>query len=135
LHRKDKFNNIHPIKLAAGILFSTGRIETCWQLKALEYGSTLDPVSQLLVIMERVCNLEEEIPQYIICVDQFGTIHAPFAQARSLLCEHGYGDVKVLSQREEGGEVVLVINTASDLVPALQLGSGLCGTLSETVFR
>lgn len=116
-------------------MFSTGRIETCWQLKALEYGSTLDPVSQLLVIMERVCDLQKESPQYIICVDQFGTIHAPFAQARSLLCEHGYGGVKILSQREEGDEIVLVINNASDLVPTLQLGSGLCGTLSETVFK
>lgn len=35
-------------------------------------------------------------PVLIIMIDQYGIAHAPFAQARALLSEHGYGEVKVI---------------------------------------
>ena len=48
----DRTTGIHPIQLAAAILFSNGDIEVSWQLKGLEYGCTLDPVLQLLHAIE-----------------------------------------------------------------------------------
>lgn len=43
----------------------------------------------------------------MLLVDQFGNLHAPFAQARTFLCEHGFGDTEVVVHGEEGGLVVL----------------------------
>lgn len=43
----------------------------------------------------------------MLLVDQFGNLHAPFAQARAFLTEHGFGDTKVIVHGEDGGIVVL----------------------------
>lgn len=144
----ERFDPIHPLKLAAAALFSDGSVETAWQLKGLEYGCTLDPVSQLLGLMEKrrvlggpchsclsclkcrftfPCEAEtdhpvldessihkEMLPVVVVMTDQFGVCHAPFAQARSLLCEHGYSSVKVLIH-SDGGELLAI--PAQDLLP------------------
>jgi len=142
----ERFELSHPLRLAAAVHFSDGSTETAWQLKGLEYGCTLDPVSQLLSFMERrrtqhkssssfICqkctidpvdswdnktvfsdiSIENSIvPSYIVMTDQFGICHAPFAQARSLLTEHGYGNAKILVHDVSG---VLVVVKASELLP------------------
>ena len=46
--------------------------------------------------------------------DQFGVLHAPFAPARALLVEHGFGDLRVL-RHDEHGE--LHSHTADELMP------------------
>ena len=39
---------LFPLKMGAGVLFSDGSIEVTWQYKGLEYGCTLDAVSQVI---------------------------------------------------------------------------------------
>jgi hypothetical protein len=114
-------------------LFDDGSIETAWMLKGLEYGNTLDPVTQLVRDIERkkicapcgasdgtasVLNMHQAgivtKPVMLVMCDQFGVAHAPFAQARCLLTEHGYEYVQVLVHDSEG---VLCTATAGDLVP------------------
>ena len=38
----------------------------------------------------------------VLLVDQFGNLHAPFAQARTFLTEQGFGDTKVVFYVEDG---------------------------------
>lgn len=126
---KDILDKIHPIRFSGAVLFEDGMICTSWQLKGLEYGCTLDPISQLLRDMERrkyciPCNNSNvEItnqyiffskPVMIVMIDQFGITHAPFAQARSLLSEHGYEDIQVLVH-DNAGEIQLC--TIGSLLP------------------
>ena len=54
-------------------------------------------------------------PVSLVMVDQFGIAHAPFAQARALLTEHGFGDIKVLVHEEKTGRAAFCL--ASDLTP------------------
>jgi len=88
----DSNHALHPISYAAAVLFDDGQIEAACQLKAAEYGSTLDPVSQLvrLIIAKGRENVE---PKFLIQVDQFGIMHAPFATARALLAEQGHDGI------------------------------------------
>ena len=136
----DRTISIHPLQLAAAIIFETGDIEVAWQLKGLEYGCTLDPVSQLVSVMERrkICSecsvstsTDESVfeqpqfkysslPKYLVMVDQFGVAHAPFAQARALLYEHGFGDIRVIVHNMTSKELEIVL--ASSLAPQPQGG-------------
>lgn len=43
----------------------------------------------------------------MILVDQFGNLHAPFAQARTFLFENGFGDTQLLIHAEDGRIAVL----------------------------
>ena len=43
----------------------------------------------------------------VLLVDQFGNLHAPFAQARTFLTEQGFGDTKVVFHVEDGKLVVV----------------------------
>jgi cytidine deaminase len=122
--QNDHLDVIHPIKFSAAVLYKNQDVEVAWFLKAFEYGNSLDPVSQLIVGMERrkyenklrkerhaaaaagdvpddtkhEVNYDENysIPHIILMTDQFGVCHAPFAPARSLLTEHGYQDTLVV---------------------------------------
>lgn len=89
-----------------------------------EYGNTLDPVSQLVVGMERrrVQALDQDdsssqkvAPVVLLQVDQFGVCHAPYAMARSILSEHNYGEVLCIVHDAFGD---LAGHKASSLVPA-----------------
>jgi len=124
---KDSLDSIHPVRLSAAVLFDDSSISTAWQLKGLEYGCTLDPVSQLLLDIERrkyclPCNNDDSEsaskafikPTMLVMVDQAGIAHAPFAQARSLLSEHGYEYLQVLVHDEFGDIHVCSI---ADLIP------------------
>lgn len=125
----DNTDNIHPIRLAAAVLFSNGNIDIAWQMKGLEYGCTLCPVAQLIHSMEkyRVCGTCRDFtsnndistfdnnsridlidnnmikPIMIAMVDQHGICHAPFAQCRALLNEYYYGEVEFIVHNELNG--------------------------------
>ncbi|KAG5186753.1 hypothetical protein JKP88DRAFT_288551 [Tribonema minus] len=119
---RDAKDALHPLRYAAVVVYEDGTSAAAHQLKAAEYGSTLDPVSQLLRgMLDRKlddgvrathivdqfgnCHAPFAPARYICitsihhrlppapCVDQFGNCHAPFAPARALLTEHGFADV------------------------------------------
>jgi cytidine deaminase len=121
----DSLTGLHPVRLGAAVLFENGDIECAWVLKGLEYGCTMCPVSQLLREMEKrrlprycqPCTVESPLeaiergviaplsssahagqvrPECLVMVDQWGVAHAPFASARAILTEYGYGDVDIL---------------------------------------
>jgi cytidine deaminase len=54
-------------------------------------------------------------PLRLIMTDQFGVAHAPFAQARALLTEYGFGHLQVAIHDEAGA---LHIVSAADLLPS-----------------
>jgi hypothetical protein len=134
--RYDSTLDIHPLQLAAGVLFEDGFIDVAWQLKGLEYGCTLDCTSQLLhtieqrrVKHEKFINTrnssEEPIitdsvtlakPLCVLVCDQFGVCHAPFAQARAIYTEFGYGYVSLITHNSEGK---CVSTRFDDLLPQL----------------
>jgi hypothetical protein len=122
--------------MSGAIIFSNERIINSWQLKALEYGCTVDPIVQLIGRMKQypleVKEKSEEnvIPLMIVMIDQFSVCHAPFAAARTLLVELGFGEVNVLLHNSDGE---LVIVKVKDLYPVT---TGLVGNnLSHDDFR
>jgi len=120
VNHRDNFDDIHPIRLSAAVLFSDGHIETAWQWKALEYGCTVDPICQLLNVLKQYpekmkeTQAEEVVPRTIVMVDQFHICHAPFAAGRSVLIEHGFGAVEMFVHTTEGK---LMRTTVKDLFP------------------
>jgi cytidine deaminase len=83
----------HPIQFGAAVAFADGSIVTSHQSSGLEYGCTLDAVSQLA---SHIIKNPGGRPILLVQTDQFGICHAPFAPARSFLTEHGYGDCQIL---------------------------------------
>eukprot|EP01043_Picozoa_sp_COSAG02_P050803 COSAG02_NODE_5268_length_4484_cov_1.709920_5_plen_181_part_00 len=124
---------IHPIRIAAGAIFSDGRIVATLQRKALEYGCTSDAVVQLMPFLLGAqatltgtdCDSDKEKkrerPLLLMQVDQCGLLHAPAAPARAVLVEHGSGSlcVAVHTENAKSGETAVVCTTAADLAPAL----------------
>jgi hypothetical protein len=49
----DDKDDIHPLRFGAAVLFDDGEISVSWQKKGMEYGCTLDPVSQLVHEIEK----------------------------------------------------------------------------------
>jgi len=45
-------------------------------------------------------------PECLVMLDQWGIAHAPFASARAILTEYGYGDVQILVHDEHGAAQV-----------------------------
>jgi len=80
----------HPIQFGAAVSFADGTVATSRQVSALEYGCSLDAVSQLAP------NFRGKGPKLLIQVDQYGVAHSPFAPARAFLSENGYNDCKIL---------------------------------------
>jgi hypothetical protein len=52
----------------------------------------------------------------LLQADEFGVLHAPVAQARALLVEHGFGDLAVVVHSKDGE---LIVKRVSELVPSL----------------
>eukprot|EP00008_Paramoeba_atlantica_P007553 CAMPEP_0201483090 /NCGR_PEP_ID=MMETSP0151_2-20130828/7321_1 /ASSEMBLY_ACC=CAM_ASM_000257 /TAXON_ID=200890 /ORGANISM="Paramoeba atlantica, Strain 621/1 / CCAP 1560/9" /LENGTH=356 /DNA_ID=CAMNT_0047866067 /DNA_START=54 /DNA_END=1121 /DNA_ORIENTATION=+ len=115
-------DKLYPLRLSAAIEFSDGTICSTNQTKALEYGSTLDPVSKLFYAIDHKVR-EGHHPTRLLQVDEFGVLHAPFAQARALLAEGGgnqlcgaqsgadkgknpFAKMKILVHSVQKGEVV-----------------------------
>jgi hypothetical protein len=113
---RDERIDLHPIQFGAAVIYSDGRTSTAHQKKALEYGSTLDAVSQLAAhMMDESCS---DKPILIVQADQYGIAHAPFAQARAFLSEHGYGSCQVLLHEfSNDGIPKLVCVPVSELAP------------------
>lgn len=105
---------IHPLKLAACVQYWDGSRDVAWQLKGLEYGCTLDPVCQLL----RGMLGPEKIPRFLLMCDQFGIAHAPFAQARALLSEHGFGSLLVAVHTVADGVLNPCYTSVAELSPS-----------------
>eukprot|EP00009_Paramoeba_aestuarina_P003441 CAMPEP_0201522978 /NCGR_PEP_ID=MMETSP0161_2-20130828/18675_1 /ASSEMBLY_ACC=CAM_ASM_000251 /TAXON_ID=180227 /ORGANISM="Neoparamoeba aestuarina, Strain SoJaBio B1-5/56/2" /LENGTH=366 /DNA_ID=CAMNT_0047921965 /DNA_START=28 /DNA_END=1128 /DNA_ORIENTATION=+ len=84
--QQDDQDHIFALRMACAVQFSDKEIITTHQTKALEYGSTLDPLSKLFFSIENKI-AEGHTLQKILITDQYGLIHAPFAQARALLVE------------------------------------------------
>ena len=82
----------HPIYFGAAVVFEDQSIVTSRQRSALEYGCTLDAVSQLAPYLQD----ESYAPVLLVQADQYGIAHSPFAPARAYLSEHGYEDCRVL---------------------------------------
>jgi cytidine deaminase len=90
LEAKSNMTDLHPIQFGAAVAFADGSIVTSHQSSALEYGCTLDAVSQL------ASHFHESAPVLLVQADQYGIAHAPFAPARAFLTEHGFGDCQIL---------------------------------------
>ena len=86
--------DLFPITYGAAVLYDDNSIDSAWFLPAFEYGSSLDPITQLIKNMEQN-KIKNVLPLYIIMTDQFGVCHSPFAQSRALLVEYGYENLKI----------------------------------------
>lgn len=132
----DQGDGLYPIRLSAAVIYSDGQTLTAWQMKGLEYGCTADPVVQLVHRMEslKVQNpASEATPVAIVMVDQFGVLHAPFAQARSQLVERGYGHLTCLIHKIDG---TMAGVKCDDLLPSPRSEDGTgCMLLSHDDFK
>lgn len=109
---KQNVSNLHPIQFGAAAILHDGKIVTTHQSSALEYGCTLDAVSQMASHFfqkrrgggeaeKRISNTTgtgtgTARPRLIVQADQYGIAHAPFAPARAFLSERGFGDCMIL---------------------------------------
>ena len=69
-------------------MFDDGVIVTSRQAGALEYGCTIDAVSQLASHFQD----QGAAPLLLVQADQYGIAHAPFAPARAFLTEYKHDD-------------------------------------------
>mmetsp|Transcript_7735 Transcript_7735/g.8851 ORF Transcript_7735/g.8851 Transcript_7735/m.8851 type:complete len:409 (+) Transcript_7735:79-1305(+) len=116
-------DTLHPIQYAAAILFQDGTTYKACQRKALEYGCSLDAVTQLGAYIEQK-RKDNVNPAILVQADQFGVLHPPFATARAYLSEYGFGDCKVLImvqqafvQSNSESELEIVETTIKELSP------------------
>jgi len=93
---------VFPVLFAAAVCFENGDVGKAAELKGIEYGCSVDAVSLLLSAMIAAREKGNAAPYCILQADQFGVAHAPFASARSLLIEHGFGDVLVCAHTGTG---------------------------------
>ena len=123
---RDSRTALHPLQYGAAVLFSDGSTCLAYQKKALEYGCSLDAVTQLAQAIEDK-GREPGAPRPVLLVqtDQFGVLHAPFATGRAYLSEHGHGHCEIaihgepLESSESGGEEASIILMAvKDLTPS-----------------
>lgn len=133
--RRDAKNALHPIRFGGGALFSDGSVEVTWQSKALEYGSTAGVFTKLLHSIESKVDAGLEV-KLLVQADQFGVMHAPNAQDRALLAEHGLVTARVALHRRGDGDgdnkvppkvLVVGVVTVSDLVPMTPAMEGSLG--------
>lgn len=102
---------LHPISLGAAAVFADGTVATAHQMQALEYGCSVDPVCQLAAELTKRAGVAA-----VAMADQFGVCHAPFAPARALLVEHGFGACLVAAHGANGE---LMAPVATELLPGL----------------
>lgn len=118
----DTRDDLFPVRYAAAALFSDGDIRVAWQHKTLEYGSSLDPLSKLIPSIDakalaaprlRFKKETDELvvteseskpasPVFVVQVDQFGILHAPFARVRAFFYEYDFQDLVVLVHDQQG---------------------------------
>jgi hypothetical protein len=91
MEARSNTSELHPIQFGAAVIFDDGVIVTSRQTSALEYGCTLDAVSQLASYLQ-----EGATPVLLVQADQFGIAHAPFAPARAFLTEQGFEHCQIV---------------------------------------
>eukprot|EP00929_Paragymnodinium_shiwhaense_P035134 TRINITY_DN19015_c0_g1_i1.p1 TRINITY_DN19015_c0_g1~~TRINITY_DN19015_c0_g1_i1.p1 ORF type:complete len:350 (+),score=78.35 TRINITY_DN19015_c0_g1_i1:120-1169(+) len=118
---QEKQTTVFPIVYGAAVVFSDGSVSATCEFKGLEYGCTMDAVRALLAEIKRRASTEGENgkPAVIVQADNFGIAHAPFAAARSLLVEHGFGGVRVAAHDKAGAWSEPM--TVQDLMPMCNL--------------
>jgi hypothetical protein len=92
LEARSNISDLHPIHFGAAAIFDDGTIVTTRQASALEYGCTLDAVSQLAPHFQD----QNGTPLLLVQADQFGIAHAPFAPARAFLIEQGFENCQIV---------------------------------------
>jgi hypothetical protein len=92
LEARSNISDLHPIQFGAAAIFDDGTIVTTRQASALEYGCTLDAVSQLAPHFQD----QNGTPLLLVQADQYGIAHAPFAPARAFLIEHGFENCQIV---------------------------------------
>ena len=116
---------LHPLSFGAAAVLADGRVVAAAQRKALEYGCSQDAVCQLLALIDD----RGSAPAVVAHCDQFALCHAPFAPARALLVEGGFGDAVVLCHAGKGDGAPEEVK-AEALLPALPLIPKLGGASS-----
>jgi hypothetical protein len=111
-------DNLHPISYVAAVQFRDKSIATARSVKSLEYGCSLDAVTQLTPVMTEKRRQGLEATR-LVQMDQFGLCHAPFAPGRAMLVEQGFGGVTVWMHSYDLEDDNLVWKTcdAADLAP------------------
>lgn len=94
----DGRTDVHPVSYGAAVLFADGNVAAASQVKATEYGCSLDALCQLAPAVASA----QSRPKLFCMVDHFGVLHAPFSAARAYLIEHGHGEATVLVHDELG---------------------------------
>jgi len=92
LEARSNVSDLHPIQFGAAAIFDDGTIIMTRQSSALEYGCTLDAVSQLAPHFQD----QNGTPLLLVQADQYGIAHAPFAPARAFLIEHGFANCQIV---------------------------------------
>lgn len=109
--RADCRQDVHPVSYGAAVVFENGAVAAASQVKATEYGCSLDAMCQLAPAISNSASP----PKMLCMVDHLGVLHAPFSAARAFLIEHGHGKARVLVHDEFG---VLHRPRASELMPS-----------------
>ena len=107
-------DEIHPIYFGSAVQFQNGSIITGYQWNALEYGCSLDAVSQLATQIGEQTT-KTNFPIWLVQVDQYGIAHAPFAPARAFLTEHGFGSCKVILHDTNNDDGTATTTTTDDV--------------------
>lgn len=122
----DRRPGLHPIRYAAGVLFSDSSSKVTATTKLLEFGWTLDAVVKLVPYLEDAKAAGKQ-PELILFADQFGNLHSPSSPARSHLTEYGYTPQLVFHDRE--GRIVQL--KPRDLAP--DVPDAIENTLPQTI--
>ena len=105
---------LHPVRLAAGALLADGTEVLAAQHQALEYGCSLDPITQLHSQLKGGGG-----PEFLMVTDQYGNLHPPSGTARAMLVETGWEELRVLVHDAEGAVQAVTASELAPLVPRL----------------
>ena len=105
--------DLHPIFYMAGIFYSDGTNFFSFQVKGLEYGTTIDAIQQLSYMIERkqndLMNSDNRVNQsdsaniaFLCLMDQYHIFHSLPATARAYLSEEGYQNIYTVFHTEDG---------------------------------
>ena len=86
----------HFLHLAAGVTFSDGSLFATHQSKCVEYSCTVPVDAKVFSEIERRQALGQSVAGPLVLLDHLGTLHAPCAQTRAQLAEHGWGALPCL---------------------------------------
>eukprot|EP00301_Raphidiophrys_heterophryoidea_P021903 c6190_g1_i1.p1 GENE.c6190_g1_i1~~c6190_g1_i1.p1 ORF type:complete len:368 (-),score=81.46 c6190_g1_i1:289-1329(-) len=125
-------SNLHPIQLAAGVLYDDGTVITARQCNAFEFGSTLDAVTMLANDLLKRKEATGKIPAILVHADSGGVLHAPFSTPRAWLQAYGFEHMLVLIHNNAG---YLVCMRHCDLLPHFNFTPCCSSTSVKAVFE